>query len=320
MKVVFGGQIARAAVLEALRRFDGIELVEVAEPEDACPHLAGADVLVIANPRGGQGRKVAEALCSDRSTVRWVQVVSAGTDGLTSHPLPAGLPVSNQGGAAAPAVAEHALALLLALVRQLGTACQLQGRGEWKPEALRPALQAVEGMQVGVVGLGNIGQSTARRLRAFDARVHGFSRSGAAMENVDQAHALATLPDVVPTLDAVVICLALVPQTRHLFDDAMLGRCKKGAFLVNVSRGEIVDTTALEAALREGRLAGAGLDVTDPEPLPAGHPLWSAPNVLVTPHTAPVGNKLVGRRVAAAVAENLRRFLDGRPLQNLVEY
>lgn len=320
MKVVFGGQISRAPVLAALRQVQGIELVEANDVPDVVPHLAGAEVLVMANPRGGEGAKVAEALNAPGRTVKWLQFVSAGTEGLTSYPLPADLLITNQGGAAAPAVAEHAMALLLALGRRLDIAVARQARSEWSANTLRTLTRSMEGARVGVVGMGNIGREFAQRARAFGTTLVGFSRTGAANEAVHEMHRLSTLCEHVASLDAVVLCLALVPETRHLFDAAMLDRCKKGALLVNVARGEIVDSAALEAALRSGHLGGAAIDVTDPtEPLPSDAALWTAPNLLVTPHVAATGNPNVGRRIAATVQDNLARYREGRPLLNVVE-
>lgn len=318
MKVVFGGQIARPPVLEMLRRFEGIELVEVEEVQDVCPHVKGADVLVIANPRGGQGAKVAAALDDPGCTVRWVQVVSAGIDGLSAHALPSHIVFTNQGGSAAPAVAEHAMALLLSLGRRLDLAITSQARRQWNAEGIRSQTRGIEGSTLGVVGMGNIGREVALRARAFGATVHGFSRSGEANEAAHETHRLAELAERVGNLDAIVIALALVPQTNRLFDADLLARCKKGALLVNVARGEIVDPAALETALREGRLGGAATDVTAPEPLPADSPLWDTPNLVITPHIAATGNKLVGRRIAGVVQDNLRRFVAGQPLLNVV--
>lgn len=319
MKVVFGGQIARPPVLAMLRNFPGIELVEVDEVQDTAAHVQGADVLVIANPRGNQGGKLAAALNAPGCTVRWVQVVSAGLDGLAAHALPKDMVFTNQGGAAAPAVAEHAMGLLLALCRRLDVAVASQARAHWNAEGIRTLTRSVEGSTIGVVGMGNIGREFALRARAFGATVHGFSRSGSPQEAAHAMHTLAELPQQVAGLDAIVLCLALVPATRHLFDAALLARCRNTALLVNVARGEIVDGAALEAALREGKLGGAALDVTDPEPLPADATLWSAPNLILTPHIAATGNKQVGRRIAAVVQDNLRRFIAGEPLQNIVE-
>jgi phosphoglycerate dehydrogenase-like enzyme len=320
MKVVFGGHIVRAPVLEMLRQVPGIELVEADEVTDVIPHLAGADVLVISNPRAGQGAKVAQALNAPGRTVKWVQMVSAGTEGLTSYPLPADLPVTNHGGAAAPAVAEHAMALLLALGRRLDVALQYQARSEWGATAMRPLTRAIEGSRIGIVGMGNIGREFALRARPFGARLHGFSRSGSPNEAVHEMHRLSDLAEHVGSLDSIVVCVALVPQTRHLFDEALIARCRKGALLVNIARGEIVDIAALEAALRSGQLGGAATDVTDPiEPLPADATLWTAPNLLVTPHVAATGNRHVGVRTAAVVQDNLERFREGAPLRHLVE-
>jgi phosphoglycerate dehydrogenase-like enzyme len=123
---------------------------------------------------------------------------------------------------------------------------------------------------------------------------------------------------LVPAIDVLMVCLALVPETHHLVDGALLDACKPGSLLVNVSRGEVVDSAALEAALRSGHLAGAALDVTEPEPLPKSSSLWTAPNIIISPHIAAVGNPQVGARIAAVVKDNIARFMDGRPLLNEV--
>ncbi|MGA0569685.1 D-2-hydroxyacid dehydrogenase [Variovorax sp. VNK109] len=318
MKVVFGGQIARAPVLAALRATEGIELTAVDEVQDVISHVAGAEVLVIANPRGSQGGKVAAALNAEGSTVRWVQVVSAGLDGLTGYPLPKHVIFTNQGGAAAPAVAEHAVALLLALCRKLDVAYAGQVLGDWRADIMKTQTRSIEGSVVGIVGMGNIGREVAKRVRAFGATVHGFSRKGEPDSAADGMFRIEDLSKHVGELDVIVLALALTPETHHLFDSALLSRCKSSCLLVNVARGEVVNSSALETALREGHIAGAAIDVTEPEPLPAQASLWSAPNLIITPHIAATGNKRVGIRIASVVRENLDRYRKGEPLLNVV--
>lgn len=314
MRVVFAGQIARAPVLAALKTTPGIELVELDEVRDAAAHVAGAQVLVIANPRGDQGAPLAAALRDASSTVQFIQVVSAGVDGLLPHGVPQHIRITNQGGAVAGAVAEHAMALLLALCRRLDLCALDTARGAWNAESIKKLTRSVEGSVVGVIGMGNIGREVAKRARAFGARVTGFSRAGTPLEGADQMFPLSQLADKIGELDALVVCLALTPDTRGLLDAAMLSRCKPSCLVVNVSRGEVIDAGALESALHAGTLGGAALDVTAPEPLPADSTLWSAPNLLISPHIAATGSKTTGKKIAAVVTENIRRHMAGEPL------
>jgi phosphoglycerate dehydrogenase-like enzyme len=321
MKIAFTGQIARAPVLRALKSISGIELTEVDEVPDLVPLVDRMDALVINNPRGKDGVGLAAALSSAASKVKWIQVVSAGVDGLVPHGIPASIRLTNQGGAAAPAVAavaEHAMALMMALTRRIDLICAQTAQANWDPASVRKSARALEASTIGIVGFGSIGQQVAARAKAFGMNVVGFSRAGEMRPGADRMHKLSELKALVPAIDVLMVCLALVPETNHLVDGALLDACKPGSLLVNVSRGEIVDSAALEAALRSGHLAGAAVDVTEPEPLPKSSSLWTAPNIIISPHIAAVGNPQVGARIAAVVKENIARFMDGRPLLNEV--
>jgi phosphoglycerate dehydrogenase-like enzyme len=170
-----------------------------------------------------------------------------------------------------------------------------------------------------VIGLGPIGREIARILRAFGARVIGVTRSGLPDATADDVVPASALRDVLPRADAIVIAAPYDETTRHLIGAPELAVCKKSAVLVNVARGGIVEPRALEAALRSGAIAGAGLDVTDPEPLPPNDSLWDAPNLIVTPHCAGASGAASGERLTDLVCANLARFMRGEKLQHVVK-
>jgi phosphoglycerate dehydrogenase-like enzyme len=230
--------------------------------------------------------------------------------------LPQGILVSNVGAAFAPAVATHAVALLLALQRRLPGALAAQARGQWERSV--GADSAVPLGQRGVVlGFGPIGQEICRLLQAFGMRVTAVSRSGTPCEWVEVLPA-TQLNHALREADALVLAAPLTAETARIVSAPLLARCKPGMLLVNIGRGGLVDHAALLAALREGRLGGAGLDVTDPEPLPADDPLWAAPNVIVTPHVAGFAKDVSIARVCDVVGENLCRVIAGQSPLNLV--
>jgi phosphoglycerate dehydrogenase-like enzyme len=236
-----------------------------------------------------------------------MQLLSAGVEGVVGH-IPEGVVLCDARGVHGPAVAEMVLALILASQRRLPHFITAQREGRWDP------LQADDLRQkkVLVVGAGDLGEQTARRLRAFDAEpvlVANTARDG--------VHGTDELPELLPQADIVVLTLPLTATTTGLVDADFLAAMPDDALLVNVARGKIVDTDALLAELTAGRLR-AGLDVVEPEPLPAGHPLWSAPNVIITPHAA--GHiRQSGRRAFQLVNDQLRRYLAGEQLINVVD-
>jgi phosphoglycerate dehydrogenase-like enzyme len=176
----------------------------------------------------------------------------------------------------------------------------------------------LEGGTLAIVGYGHIGRELARRARAFGMRIVTVTRSPRADEFVDDALPLDALHTALAQADAIVLAIALTPETTHLMGDAEFARCKPGALLVNVARGPVIDQGALVRALHDGRLGGAGVDVSDPEPLPQDDPLWSAPNVLISPHFAGSGSPRSVERIAEGVAGNLRHLISGEPLEHVV--
>ncbi|MEU8538771.1 2-hydroxyacid dehydrogenase [Streptomyces sp. NPDC048717] len=261
-----------------------------------------------------KGEKIAVRPLSGMSRVRVVQTLSAGIDHVTPGigSLPSGVRLCNAKGVHEASTAELTLALILASLRGIPGFVRGQDAEEWR-SGFYPALAD---KTVLIVGYGSIGAAIEDRLTPFEcARVVRVARSPRMGEH-GPVHALDDLPELLPQADVVVLSTPLTPQTRHLADAAFLGRMKDGALLVNVARGPVVDTEALLKEVEAGRITAA-LDVTDPEPLPAGHPLWHAPGVLVTPHVGGSTSAFMPR-AKRLLAAQLTRFAAGEEPVNVV--
>lgn len=255
--------------------------------------------------------------------LRWVHSSAAGIGGmLTETTLHSDLVITNSRGMSGVTIAEHVLALALALLRKLPLAFKSQGERHWAQEdALQsPPLRTIKGAQVLVVGAGGIGAVTAQRFAALGATVTTVRRRiGLPIpEGVSRVVPSEDLMDVLPGADIVVLAAPQTHNTRALFGSAQFDVMKPDAILINVSRGKLVDEPSLAEALKVGRIGGAGLDVFEHEPLDPESPLWMLPNVIVTPHVA--GFRADHWDAATALfVENLRRFDAGAPLLNIVD-
>jgi len=318
MRIVLGTKLSRAPVIKALEKVQGIDLVALDDVSDVAPVAKDADALIISDPRGVDGANIAAALREPGCKVRWVQLISAGFEGLMAHGVPEGVVVTNQGGAVSPAVAEHGMTLILSMARRMDAIYANSERGEWSKDFTPPQM-SVEGRTLAIVGYGNIGRQLARKAKAFDMVVVGLSRSAAEDTYADEMHPMTALHDVLARADVVALCIASTGATRHTMDHAAFAAMKKGAMFINITRGETVDQVALREALVSGHLRSAAIDVTDPEPLPAGDPLWSAPNIVISPHVAGAGGTGTAGRIASVIVENVERFKAGRPLIHLIK-
>jgi phosphoglycerate dehydrogenase-like enzyme len=255
-------------------------------------------------------RRVVDALKTPNNSLRWLHFVSAGREGFEAVGIPPGIAVTDSAGGASPAVAEHAMALLLALCRSVPEILAQQARRVWDRFPPMARAWSLEGSTMAIVGFGNVGREIARRARPFGPKIISLSRAPASDPLTDEARPLSDLHEVLSRADAIMVAIALAAGTRHLLDKAAFQSVKRGAFVVNVSRGGVIDQAALGAALKSGMLGGAGLDAMTPEPLPPTDPLWDCPNLILSPHFAGAGTATMAR-LAGRAAENLGRFLAG---------
>ena len=316
MKVLVTARLGEAELRRRLAEQVGNQAIWVQDGDAMIPELPSADVLIC--PDNFYSAKLADAVRRDAPKLAFIQLLTAGYDHAKRQGVPARVTLCNAGAAYASAVATHAIALLLALQRHIPTALANQARQAWD-RAFTPQLTMPAASTVIVIGLGPIGREIARILRAFDARVIGVTRRGLPDATADDVVPASALRDVLPRADAIVIAAPYDETTRHLIGAPELAVCKKSALFVNVARGGIVEPRALEAALRSGAIAGAGLDVTDPEPLPPNDSLWDAPNLIVTPHCAGASGAASGERLTDLVCANLTRFMRGEKLQHVVK-
>ncbi|MEU7477593.1 2-hydroxyacid dehydrogenase [Lentzea sp. NPDC042327] len=289
--------------VQALSRVDGVRPVRYTPGEPLPAEAATARVLVPKFLAGTDPREVFEQL----PALELVQLLSAGAENFVGR-IPDGVLLSTCRGAHGGSTAEWAIGALLAIYRDLLVFDRARAEGRWD---FHPT-DTLQDKKVLIVGAGDLGEQLRRRLEPFDATATMVGRT--AREGV---HGIDELPELLPGFDAVVIFTPMTEETRHLVDAKFLAAMKDHAILVNGARGPVVDTGALLAELSSGRLRAA-LDVTDPEPLPADHPLWTAPGLLLTPHVA---GSCTGsmQRAYAVVAAELSRFAAGEQPRNLVQ-
>lgn len=291
--------------------FPQLEIVHLSNYEKVEDHLSDAEIVVTWSLRPEQFA-VARKL-------RWIHSPAAAVHQLMFPELVSSdVLITNARDVHAPVVAEHVIALIFALAKKVPQAVRLQDKHIWGKDKLKPS--ELGGAVLGLVGLGSIGREVTKRASGLGMRVIAVRKSADKrnIEGVERVFPTSELDRMVAEADYVVIAAPRTRETEKLFDTQRIARLKPGAFLINVSRGALVDEAALAEALRNKELAGAALDVFAEEPLPPESPLWDLQNLLLTPHTAAVTDKLWQRHYAL-VHENLRRFLSGQPLLGLVD-
>lgn len=275
---------------------------------------AEADAIVWIDPTNPQG--LAELLAS--SDPKWVQLPFAGIESfIEAGVIDEGRVWSCTKGIYGPATAEHAFALMLAAARHLH---EHSRASSWRAgfAQLGQPERRLKGSTVVIVGTGGIGRSLAEMLKPFGPRVIGVNRSGEAMPGAESTVTSDQLLDVLPEADYVAIAASLTPETRGMFSKEEFQAMKDSAWLINVARGGLVDTDALVAAIEAQQIAGAALDVTDPEPLPDGHPLWEFDNVIITPHVANTADMAIPE-LKELVRRNVEHFAKGEELEGLID-
>ena len=258
-------------------------------------------------------------LIPDMKKLGLLQLFSAGTEPYSlPGVLPEGAKLANTSGAFGKAISEHMLASLLTLSKKLHLYRDDMREGLWRD---RGSVSSLTDMTVLSVGMGDIGSQFLRLVKLLGARTVGVRKHSLSRPDwVDESYLAEDLDSLLPRADVVALSVPGNAETRGMFGEERLRRMKKGAFLLNVGRGSAVDSPALCRVLSEGRLAGAALDVTDPEPLPPEHPLWRCENVLITPHVSGFYHlRETYDRIVSIAVENLVRFREGKPLLTPVD-
>lgn len=249
----------------------------------------------------------------------WQQLNTAGSDGYTDGSLPHDCFLTNATGAYGLAISEHMIATILMIYKHLHLYRDNQTRSLWQDEGM---VRSIEGSTVLVVGLGDIGGDFAKKIKSLGATVWGIRRVPRDKPDyLEDIFSLDQLDDLLPMADIVACSLPGTPSTKGLFDNRRLSLMKKNSVFINVGRGNVVDTNALVDALHSGNILGAGLDVTDPEPLPPDHPLWHETNCIITPHVSG-GFHLPQtlERIIDISIRNIKNFVSNRPLENIVDF
>jgi len=259
----------------------------------------------------------------DAKKLKWLHSTAAGVAQLMYPELrDSGILVTNPSGVFSVPMAEHTMGLLLALARNFPDSVRQQDRANWSQQELwdKPQhLSEVNGQVLLIVGYGSIGRELAKRAKVFDMRVWGVTRSGEGDGgHVEKILPAAKLHDALPEADYVVISAPETAETKHLIGTAEMAKMKRGARLINIGRGSLLDEEALIRALQSCALGGAAIDVAQTEPLPADSPLWKAPNLFITPHTSALSDRLWKRQTALLV-ELLERWFDDKEMFNLVD-
>jgi phosphoglycerate dehydrogenase-like enzyme len=254
--------------------------------------------------------------------LEFVQLLSSGSERTAAASFHRELAISNAPGIWAPSVAEHAIALLFGLTRQLHYTMHLQRERDWRPDLVRPRLHGLEGMTVAILGCGAIGRAIGLRLAPFGVTRIGVSRTGAGTpgESFDELASVDSLIEVLERVEALFLSVPLSKATHRLIGGPELRALGPGGLLVNTARGPVVDSQALVEALENDRIAGAAIDVADPEPLPSHSPLWAVKNLIIAPHVGshPSNARTAGRRLGALLKGNLERLYRGDSPDNLI--
>ncbi len=278
--------------------------------EISAQQLAAAEV-ILGNPPAG--------LVKDAKSLRLLQLFTAGSDAYAAEGvLPQGALLTNATGTYGLAISEYMVGVLLALDKKLHLYRDQQQKNTWQSLG---EVRSIWNSTVLVVGLGDIGSEFAKRVKAFDAKVIGMRRAGLDKPDyVDELYLSDQIDALLPLADTVALCLPQTADTQNLMNRDRIARMKPGAVLINIGRGSAVDADALCDALDAGRLSGAALDVTVPEPLPADSRLWQTENLILTPHVSG-GFSLpeTHSRMIRLMAENLTAFIEEKPMKNLVD-
>ena len=298
------------------RRWPEMQVLHLTDYDQLPPELPDTDIFVGYSLRPQQ-LQLAKKL-------KWLHSTAAGVMQLMYPELrESGIMVTNPSGIFSVPMAEHTMGLLIALARNFPDSVRHQDSSHWGQQDIwdQPQrLTELNGRLLLIVGFGSIGRELARRARAFGLRIWGVTRSGKGDEALaEKIFPTSQLDEVLPQADYVVIAAPETHETFHLMNAVRIAKMKRGAHLINVGRGSLLDEAGLIRALESGALAGAAVDVTSIEPLPSDSPLWKAPHLFITPHTSAVSDRLWLRQ-SEILVQLLERWFDGRTLFNQVDF
>ncbi|MGH2533254.1 MAG: D-2-hydroxyacid dehydrogenase [Thermomicrobiales bacterium] len=313
MKIVVGPDIGDSTADKLKSEFPEVDFVAASQASDLGATAQDADAYL--------GRISRDAFLAARPSLRWVHSSGAGIETMAAIPelVESDVTLTNTRGGHATCIAEHAFAMLLALTRHIVLLAEDQRQRVWRRAEVSSGMRELSGMTMVVVGAGNIGRAIARRAVAFEMRVLGIDvHPGEPLAGVEAIWPPERLDEALAHADVLVVAAPQTAATRGLIDARRIALLLPDAYVIVVSRGGIVDEVALAAGLRDGKIAGAGLDVFATEPLPADDPIWDAPNLLVSPHCSG-GSRQTRERVWEITRDNVRRFIAGEPLVNLCD-
>ena len=297
------------------KAFPEIKITTADTDDELRARMPEADILVTSNRVYVPGP--AKIIREHGQRLKWIQFTTSGVDKAVASGLPDSVPVTNAAGFHANRVAEHAMSLLLAVARRHREAGAARPRREWVRDEISPKMLSLEKATMVLIGLGSIGQSIARKAKAFDMRVIGISRSSDALPNIDEIRPRSRLVETMREADVVALSAVYDENTHGIVSAECIAAMKPTTIIVNIARGLLIDEGAMIAALKANKIYGAGLDVMAIEPLPADNPLWDMPNVVMTPHSAGAGGDKTDP-IVNIIADNLALFKAGQPLNKLV--
>lgn len=303
-------------IRDALAAYPDVEFAVAKNDAELPAALAGAEAILVANRTYTE--EPAKLIRDHGSDLRWIAFMTSGIDKAVANGLPSGVTVTNMAGLRAFSVAEQALYLMLALMRGARASEKAQQAAEWARIPLTPLMDNLTGKHLLIVGTGAIGQDIARKAKAFDMRVTGISRRTDPLDNFDRLRPRHELIAAAGEADVLMVAALAEEDTFGMISREVIAALPPHAHIVNIARGSLIDETALMDALEAGKLAGAGLDVQEEEPVPAGHRLWSLDNVIITPHLGGAGSGGLGVTHASLFTENLDLWLAGKPLVKVV--
>jgi D-2-hydroxyacid dehydrogenase (NADP+) len=298
--------------------FPKVTVAEIVGVDEAKPHIADSDVLVIHT--AGYSKDFAQMVKTSGKQLKWVHFTTSGIDGaIANGAFSKGTVVTNSAGLRGNNVSDHAFALLLFLARRFRDVERGRTTRDWLREELWEQIYGLEGMTLAIMGLGAIGQAAARKAKAFDMKVLGISRSYKPDSLVDKVYPYDRIKEALAQADAFLISSPSDAQTRDFIDMDKLKAMKKSAWLINIARGDIMVESDVVAACKNGIIAGAGIDATDPEPLPKTSELWGLENVIIAPHIGGAGSH-DSKPMIKIFTDNLARFIDKQPMKNVLDW